>query len=240
MDRITGLIIAAAECTPTEKTMRRIYCMMLLQAVQANGKTVTKTFARITNVVISGPAEHTLVITNYYPSYTQHYTATWAVEYYDADVEVPDDDDDDEENEQENGGGDGGDVVFSTSVEWAISGAGAAFAEASAPIIASVPRSAPSGQRAALRGGGSSASSEKDVLFTEGNIEDVHLTLQVHVICTQGDGVGDDHAAEFIIHAPSWEPYTLISAYVGGSGIHETLSIDISKDWAADSRNPKW
>ncbi len=22
--------------------------------------------------------------------------------------------------------------------------------------------------------------------------------------------------------------------------LHETLSIDISKDWAADSRNPKW
>ena len=63
----------------------------------------------------------------------------------------------------------------------------------------------------------------------------MHLTLQLHVVCTQGDGVGDDHAAEFIIHAPSWEPYTLISAYVGGSGIHETLSIDISKDWAADS-----
>ena len=219
--------------------MRRIFCMMLLLAVLASGKTVSKTFARITNVVISGPAEHTLVIQNYYPSYTQHYTATWDVEYYDADVEVHDDYDDDEENEQENGGGSGGDVVFATSVEWSISGAGAAFAEASSPIIASVPRGAPSGQRTAL-GSGSSASSEKDVLFTDGNIEDVHLTLQLHVICTQGDGVGDDHAAEFTIHAPSWEPYTLISAYVGGSGIHETLSIDISKDWAADSRNPKW
>ncbi len=80
--------------------------MMLLLAALAGGRTVSKTFARITNVVISGPAEHTLVITNYYPSYTQHYTATWAVEYYDADMEVPDDDDDDyddEENEQENG-----------------------------------------------------------------------------------------------------------------------------------------
>ena len=148
--------------------MRRFFCMMFLQAVLASGKTVTKTFARITNVVISGPAEHTLVIQPSYPSYTRHYTATWEVEYYDADVEVPDDDDDDEENEQENGGGSGGDVVFSTSVEWSISGAGAAFAEASAPIIASVPRSAPSRRRAALRGGGSSASSEKDVLFTEG------------------------------------------------------------------------
>ena len=118
--------------------MRRLFGMMLLLAALASGRTVTKTFARITNVVISGPAEHTLVITNYYPSYTQHYTATWAVEYYDADVEVPDDDD--EENEQENGGGAGGDVVFATSVEWSISGAGAAFVEASSPIIASVPR----------------------------------------------------------------------------------------------------
>ena len=173
--------------------MRRIFYMMLLLSALVSGKTVTKTFARITNVVISGPAEHTLVITNYYPSYTQHYTATWDVEYYDADVEVPDDDDDDEENEQENGGGSGGDVLFSTSVEWSISGAGAAFAEASAPIIASVPRSAPSRRRAALREGGSSASSEKDVVFTEGNIEDVYLTLQLHVACTQGDGVGDVH-----------------------------------------------
>ena len=81
--------------------MRRLFGVMLLLAVLASGKTVTKTFACITHVVISGPAEHTLVIANYYPSYTQHYTATWAVEYYDADVEVPDDDD--EENEQENG-----------------------------------------------------------------------------------------------------------------------------------------
>ena len=81
--------------------MRRIYCMMFLQAVLASGKTVSKTFARITNVVISGPAEHTLVIMPDYPPYTQHYTATWDVEYYDADVDVPDDDD--EENEQENG-----------------------------------------------------------------------------------------------------------------------------------------
>ena len=74
---------------------------MLLLAVLASGRIVRKTFARITNVVISGPAEHTLVIANYYPSYTRYYTATWDVEYYDADVEVPDDDD--EENEQENG-----------------------------------------------------------------------------------------------------------------------------------------
>ena len=81
--------------------MRRVFGVMLLQAVLANGRTVTKTFARITNVVISGPAEHTLVIANYYPSYTRHYTATWDVEYYDADVDVPDDDD--EENEQEIG-----------------------------------------------------------------------------------------------------------------------------------------
>ena len=184
--------------------MRRLFGVMLLLAALASGRTVTKTFARITNVVISGPAEHTLVIANYYPSYTQHYTATWDVEYYDADVEVPDDDDDDEENEQENGGGAGGDVLFSTSVEWSISGAGAAFAETPALIIASVPRCAPSRQRAALRGGGSPASSEKDVLFTEGNIEDVHLTLQLHVVCTQGNGVGDDHAAEFTVHAPVW------------------------------------
>ena len=56
--------------------MRRVFGMMLLAAL-ASGRTVTKTFARITNVVISGPAEHTLVIQNYYPPYTQHYSATW-------------------------------------------------------------------------------------------------------------------------------------------------------------------
>ena len=113
----------------------KVFCMMLLLAALASGKTVTKNFAHITNVTILGPAEHTLVITNYYPSYTQHYTATWNVEYYDADVEVPDDDDDEEENEQENGGGGNTQATFQTTVEWSISGVGAAFAEASAPII---------------------------------------------------------------------------------------------------------
>jgi len=169
--------------------MRRLFGITLLLAAVASGRTVTRTFARITNVTISGPAEHTLVIMPDYPPYTRHYAATWDVEYYDADVEIPDDNED-EETEQENGGGTGGDVTFATSVEWSISGAGAAFAE-----------------------GNDTTAAEIDVDFISGNIEDVHLMLQIRCACTAGDGVGDSHAADFTIHSPVWDPYHPIGMY---------------------------
>ena len=42
--------------------MRGLFGMILLLSAVASGRTVTMAFARITDVTISGPAEHTLVI----------------------------------------------------------------------------------------------------------------------------------------------------------------------------------
>ncbi len=165
--------------------MRRLFGMMLLLAALDGGRTVTFTFARIADIVIAGAAEHTRVIPPDYPSFTRHYSVSYQVDFHDGDVVFPDDGED-EENEQETGGGDGSDgpVTFHTTVLWSISGQGAAFAEGCDPT-----------------------DEEIDVVFTEGNNEDVHLTVEVSCTCTGGNGIGDEDSADFTIRSPVWDTY---------------------------------
>ncbi|MDQ0291827.1 hypothetical protein [Oligosphaera ethanolica] len=195
--------------------MRTLLLLLLFIPVLSWAKIVTYTYATLSNVVIAGASEHTLVIPPDYPSYTQSYTCTYDEGSYTLDIEVPDDPPpEDEEVEQEDGEGDGegedeedGGVTFATTIEWSLSGSGARFAEGCDPTSSSVT-----------------------IEFIVGNTEDVVLKVEVTVECTAGNGVGTHDSSTFKIHSPVWDTYHSISMYAESATIEAPRCAAVGED----------